>query len=178
MRGRVAILFTVLSCAARVDAGETVIDFEQADIGKPVPEWSERGVVFKLAGPLAHSKATGRVMFFPHLATKHKGIVNAMAAEQAIPVLATFDRSATSVTLVLWGSTGCPALLEALDGDGQVIDKASLAAVPGRRKPEDPVPFFELTVHGPAIAAIRFSGPRDGEFLAADEIRMTTPDAR
>jgi hypothetical protein len=28
------------------------------------------------------------------------------------------------------------------------------------------------------ISAIRFSGPRDGEFLAADEIRITTVDAK
>jgi hypothetical protein len=65
-------------------------------------------------------------------------------------------------------------LLEALDQDGKVIDRASVAAVPGRKAPADPVPFFELTVKAPAIAAIRFSGPRDGEFLAADEIRYTT----
>jgi hypothetical protein len=36
------------------------------------------------------------------------------------------------------------------------------------------VPFVELTVKARAIAAIRFSGPRDGEFLAADEVRFTT----
>ena len=40
------------------------------------------------------------------------------------------------------------------------------------------VPFFELTVKAPDIAAIRFSGPRNGEFLAADEIRFTTADAK
>jgi len=177
MRTRGAILLAVLCVAARVDAGEIVIDFEQADIGKPVPEWSDQGVVFKLAAPLAHSKAAGRVMFFPHLATQHKGLVNAMATEQAIPVQAMFEHSATSVTLVLWGSTGCPALLEALDGNGQVVDKASVAAVPGRKKPGGPVPFFQLTVRAPAIAAIRLSGPREGEFLAADEVRITTADA-
>jgi hypothetical protein len=33
-------------------------------------------------------------------------------------------------------------------------------------------------VKAPAIAAIRFSGPRNGEFLAADEIRITTVDAK
>ena len=162
-------------------AAEIVIDFEQAEIGKPMPTWTEKGVVFKLAGPLANSKAIGRIMFFPHLATNHKGILNAMATEQAIPVQATFPTSASSVTLVLWGSTGCPALLEALDNNGEVVDKASVAAVPGRKAPADPVPFFELTVKAPeasAIAAIRFSGPRNGEFLAADEIRITTVDAK
>ena len=155
-------------------AEEIVIDFEQAQIGKPQPTWTEKGVVFKLAGPPTRSKAKGRIMFFPHIATNHKGILNAMATEQAIPVQATFPRSASAVTLVLWGSTGCPALLEALDKNGQVVDKASVAAVPGRQAPADPVPFFQMTVKAPAIAAIRFSGPRDGEFLAADEIRITT----
>ena len=170
----------VLALIGAVPAGgaeEVVIDFEQAEIGKPRPTWTEKGVVFELAGPLTQSKATGRIMFFPHLATNRKGILNAMATEQAIPVQATFPNSATAVTLVLWGSTGCPALLEALDKNGEVVDKASVAAVPGRKAPADPVPFFQLTVKAPEIAAIRFSGPRNGEFLAADEIRFTTVDA-
>jgi hypothetical protein len=176
MKRRFAIRLLALLIAAvpAVRAEEIVIDFEQAEIGKPVPTWTEKGVVFTLAGPLTQSKATGRIMFFPHLATNHKGILNAMATEQAIPVKATFPVSASSVTLVLWGSTGCPALLEALDKNGEVVDRASVAAVPGRKAPADPVPFLELTVQAPAIAAIRFSGPRNGEFLAADEIRFTT----
>lgn len=169
------LLFITLSSA---HAEEIVIDFEQAQVGKPVPEWLEKGVVFKLAGPPVKSKAIGRVMFFPHIETNRKGILNAMANEQAIPVLATFPKSASKVTLVLWGSTGCPALVEALDQKGAVVDKASLAAVPGRKSPGDPVPFIDLTVAAPAIAAIRLSGPRDGEFLAADEIRITTADSR
>jgi len=179
MKRRLATLIALLMgvvVAAR--AAETVIDFEQAEIGKPVPAWTEKGVVFKLAGPLAHSKATGRIMFFPHLATNHKGILNAMATEQAIPVQATFPESVVSVTLVLWGSTGCPALLEALDENGVVVERASVVAAPRRKAPGDPIPFFQLTVKAPAIAAIRFSGPRDGEFLAADEIRFTTIDSK
>ena len=170
----------LLSLGASYSAGaeEIVIDFEQAEIGKPTPAWTEKGVVFKLAGPLAHSKAKGRVMFFPHIETKRKGILNAMATEQAIPVLATFPKSASAVTVTFWGSTGCPALLEALDKSGKVVDQASLAAVPGRKAPGDPVPFVQLSVKSPAIAAIRFSGPRDGEFLAADEIRLTTAESR
>ena len=162
-------------------AAEIVIDFEQAEIGKPMPTWTEKGVVFNLAGPLTKSKAAGRIMFFPHLATNHRGILNAMATEQAIPVLATFPDSASSATLVFWSSTGCPALLEALDKNGAVVDKVSVAAAPGRKDPADPIPFFKLTVKAPeasAIAAIRFSGPRNGEFLAADEIRFTTVDAK
>ena len=172
-------LFALLASAVSVGrAEEIVIDFEQAEIGKPAPSWTDKGVVFALAAPLTHSKATGRIMFFPHLATNHKGMVNAMATEQAIPVQATFPNSASAVTLVLWGSTGCPALLEALDKNGEVVDKVSVAAVPGRKAPGDPIPFFQLTVKAPAIAAIRFSGPRDGEFLAADEIRITTVDPK
>ena len=175
MSRRVAYLLLALSGAAgAARAEERVIDFEKAETGKPVPTWTEQGVVFKLAGPLTQSKATGRIMFFPHLATQHKGILNAMATEQAIPVQATFPESVSTVTLVLWGSTGCPALLEALDASGNVVDKASLAAVPGRKAPADPIPFVELTVKAPVIAAIRFSGPRNGEFLAADEIRFVT----
>ncbi len=181
MKRSFAIPLLVLGVVSATRAEEVVIDFEQAEIGKPVPTWTEKGVVFNLAGPPTQSKATGRIMFFPHLATNHKGILNAMATEQAIPVQATFPNSASAVTLVLWGSTGCPALLEALDKNGAVIDKASVAAVPGRKAPADPVPFLELTVKAPegsAIAAIRFSGPRNGEFLAADEIRITTVDAK
>jgi hypothetical protein len=168
----------LLATASAAGAGEIVIDFEQAEIGKPAPAWTEQGVEFKLAAPPAHTRAAGRIMFFPHIGTNHKGILNAMATEQAIPVQATFPVSASAVTLVLWGSTGCPALLEALDRDGKVVDSASLAAVPGRKKPADAIPFFELTVKASAIAAIRFSGPRDGEFLAADEIRIRTADTK
>lgn len=167
------MLLALVATAAAARAEEVVIDFEQAEIGKPVPTWTEKGVVFNLAGPLTQSKAAGKVMFFPHIATNHKGILNAMATEQAIPVVAKFPKAASSVTLVLWGSTGCPALIEALDEKGEVVDKASVAAVPGRKAPGDPVPFLQLSVKAPAIAAIRFSGPRNGEFLAADEIRYT-----
>ena len=175
MKRRFALpLLALVGLASATRAEEIVIDFEQAEIGKPVPTWTEKGVVFNLAGPLTQSKAAGRIMFFPHLATNRKGILNAMATEQAIAVQATFPNSASAVTLVLWGSTGCPALLEALDKYGEVIDKASVATAPGRKAPADPIPFFELTVKASAIAAIRFSGPRNGEFLAADEIRFTT----
>ena len=167
-------LLALLCATAAAFGEEVVIDFEQAEIGKPVPTWAEKGVVIRLAGPLTQSKAAGRVMFFPHLATNHKGILNAMATEQAIPVQVKFPDSVSAVTLVLWGSTGCPALVEALDKNGEVVDKASVPAVPGRKAPGDAIPFLQLTVKAPAIAAIRFSGPRNGEFLAADEIRYTT----
>lgn len=179
MKRRFASSFLALVASiTAVRAEETVIDFERAEVGKPVPSWTEKGVVFQLAGPLTHSKATGRVMFFPHLATNHKGILNAMASEQAIPVQATFPNGVSSVTLVLWGSTGCPALVEAFDKNGGIVDKAWVAAVPGRKTPADPIPFVQLTVKATAIAVIRFSGPRNGEFLAADEMRFTTDEAQ
>jgi len=171
---RIASLLCLVAAVSAAGAEEVVIDFEQATIGKPVPEWTEKGVVFKLAGPLTQSKAIGRIMFFPHIATNHKGLLNAMATEQAIPVQAEFPGGVSAVTLVLWGSTGCPALLEALDANGAVVDRASVPAAPGRKTPADPVPLFQLTVKARQIAAIRFSGPRNGEFLAADEIRFTT----
>jgi hypothetical protein len=178
VRAGLALLLSSLGLAATARADDIVIDFEGATIGKPVPSWTEKDVVFSLAGPLVESKAVGRVMFFPHIGTNHKGILNAMATEQSIPLLAKLPRTASAVTVVLWGSTGCPALLEALDARGAVVDQASLAAVPGRKKPADPVPFASLSVKAPAIAAIRISGPRDGEFLAADEIRITTADVK
>ena len=177
-RFALAAFALIIGIAPAVFAEEIVIDFEQAEIGKPKPTWTEKGVVFALAGPLARSKAAGRIMFFPHIATNHKGILNAMATEQAIPLKATFPKIASAVTVVLWGSTGCPALLEALDRKGAVVDRATIAAAPARAAPGDPVPFFELSVKAPEIAAIRLSGPRDGEFLAADEIRITTADRK
>lgn len=172
-----SLLALLITAAPSLHAEEVLIDFEQAQIGKPVPEWMEKGVVFKLAGQPTQSKAAGRIMFFPHLSTNHKGLLNAMATEQAIPVRADFAKSASSVTVVFWASTGCPALLEALNRNGEVIGKASIDAAPGRKSPADAVPYFELSVKAPEIAAIRFSGPRNGEFLAADEIRFTTGEA-
>jgi hypothetical protein len=171
---RIALLFPMLLAAAVLSAiaEETAIDFEQAEIGKPVTNWVEKGVIFTLAHQPKKTKAPGRVMFFPHLATNHKGILCAMADEQ-IPVQATFPNNVSSVTVVLWGSTSCPALLEAFDKNGTLVDKASVAAVPGRTKPQDAIPMFQLSVKAPEIAYIRFSGPRSGEFLAADELRFT-----
>ena len=169
---RIALLFLIFaSITSSGLAAEVVIDFEQAEVGRPVTNWVEKGVTFALTHSPKQSKAAGRVMFFPHLATGHKGILCAMATEQ-IAVQATLPKPASSVTLVLWGSTGCAALLEAFDMNGTLVDKALLAFVPGRTKPEDPIPMFELTVKGPEIAYIRFSGPRSGEFLAADELRF------
>jgi hypothetical protein len=165
------ILFATVGTAAAAASPETVIDFEQTTIGKPVPTWTEKGVTFALAEPPRSSKAIGRVMFFPHLATNHKGLLNAMANEQAIPVRAKFPTPVSSVTIVFWASTGCPAKLQAFDKNDQLVDTAAVDAAPARESPADPVPFFTLTVKGRGIAYVQFSGPRNGEFLAADEIR-------
>lgn len=172
---RSAALGFFLSAAGAVlasGAGEVVLDFEQAAIGKPVPSWTEKGVTFALAEAPKHSKAVGRVMFFPHLATNHKGLLNAMANEQAIAVQATFPAPVSAVSVTFWASTGCPAKLAAFDQNHQLLDTAALEAAPARKSPADPVPFFTLSVKGPKIAYVQFSGPRNGEFLAADELRF------
>jgi hypothetical protein len=141
-----------------------------------VPRWEEKGVVFTLAHEPKQTKGKGLLAFFTHLATGHKGIASAMATEP-IPVRATFPRPVSSVTISFWGSTGIPALLEAFDGEGKVVDRASLESIPSRKAPGDPVPFFTMTVKGSRIAYVQFSGPREGEFLAADEVRFTPVEA-
>ena len=165
------VFLAVASALLAVDPGEVVLDFEQATIGKPVPSWTEKGVTFALAEAPKQSRAVGRVMFFPHLATNHKGLLNAMANEQAIAVQAKFPAPVSFVSVTFWASTGCPAKLEAFDENDRLVDTAAVEAAPARKSPEDPVPFFTLTVKTPGIAYVRFSGPRNGEFLAADEVR-------
>ena len=161
-------------------AAEVVVDFESAvplmadGQANRVARWEEKGVVFTLAHEPKQTKGKGMLMFFTHLATGHKGIVSAMATE-SIPVRATFPRPVSSVTISFWASTGTPALLEAFDAGGKVVDRASLPSVPGRKAPGDPVPFFNMTVKG-SIAFVQFSGPREGEYLAADEVRFTPFD--
>ena len=55
----------------------------------------------------------------------------------------------------------------------RLCSKRSLPSVPGRKAPGDPVPTFTMTVRGDGIAYIQFSGPREGEYLAADEVSFT-----
>jgi hypothetical protein len=169
-----AAVAAVLAAVPPPAAGETMVDFEKTEIGAPVPTWVEKGVIFELAGPLQRAPAaTPRVMFVPHLATGHKGILNAMPTEQAVPLKITLPGAgASSVTLVLWGSTGCPAVVEAFDHDGQLLDRKALTSVPGRKAPDDPVPFVTLTLRGAAIASVTLSGPRNGEYVAVDELRF------
>ena len=156
----------------RNGAGEIVLTFANATVGKPVPTWADGGITFSLASAPRRSKAQGRVTFFPHLKTDRKGILNAMATEQAIPVKAAIEGGASSVTLVLWGTIGSTAWLEAHDKEGKLLDRAALrGTVPERESPSDPIPSFELTVKGQGIAYVLFAGAPDGGALVADEVR-------
>ena len=171
------LLFMLAAGSCVCCAEEVVLDFESAvplfadGQANRVTQWEEKGVVFTLAHEPQKTKGKGMLMFFTHLATGHKGIVSAMATE-SIPVRATFPKPVSSVTISFWASTGTPALLEAFDTGGKMVDRVSLPSVPGRKAPGDPVPFFNMTVKG-SIAYVQFSGPREGEYLAADEVRFT-----
>lgn len=180
-RFRTIILTVLAGLGAPADTaraiGPVMITFDKVETGKPMPSYTDQGVVFALSHPPTKSKATGRVMFFPHLKTPRKGILNAMANE-SIPVEVRFPKPASSATLVFWGSIGSKAVVEACDSAGKVLDRASREAVPERTGPEQPVPSFELTVKGSAIACVRFSGAPPGGYLVCDEVRFTpTADA-
>jgi hypothetical protein len=174
------VVVTRLACLAW-PVEPVVVDFEKAvpvlTDGKAnrVARWEENGVVFTLAHEPLQTKGKGMLMFFTHLSTGHKGIASAMATEP-IPVRATFPRPAFSVTVSFWGSTGTPALLEAFDAAGKMVDRAVVASAPVRKTPGDPAPIFAMTVNAGRIAYIQFSGPREGEYLAADELRYTPID--
>jgi hypothetical protein len=156
---------------ARAD-DEVVITFDKVETGKPMPSYTDRGIMFALSRPPAKSKAAGRVMFFPHLKTDRKGILNAMA-DESIPVEIRFPKPVSNVTLELWGSIGSAALVEAYDKDEKVVDAAKRDKVPERTGPEKPIPSFEMTVKAPAIAYVRFSGSPPGGYLVCDEVRFT-----
>jgi hypothetical protein len=176
---RFLLLLGATACAW--SAEEIVVDFESAvplladRKANRVQRWEEKGVVFTLAREPQQTKGKGMLMFFTHLSTGHKGIVCAMATEP-IPVRATFPKPVSSVAVSFWGSTGTPALLEAFDAEGKVVDRASLESVPNRKSPGDPVPMFTMTVRASRITYIQFSGPREGEYLAADDVRFTPID--
>jgi len=162
-------------------AEQVVVDFENAAPlvadrkANRVLRWEEKGVVFTLAREPQQTKAKGMLMFFTHLSTGHKGIGCAMAMEP-IPVRASFPKPVSTVTVSFWGSTGTPALLEAFDREGKLVDRASLDSVPSRKGPGDPVPISSMTVTASRIAYVQFSGPREGEYLAADDVRFTAMD--
>ena len=178
MKHTTAVLLAILGVlgelapAVFADDGPLVITFDKAETGKPVPSYTDQGLVFALAHKPTKSKAAGRVMFFPHLKTDRKGVLNAMANE-SIPVEIRFPKPVSSVTLELWGSIGSTAIVEACDRDGKVVDTAKRDRVPGRTGPEKPVPSFELTVKAAAIAYVRFSGAAPGGYLVCDEVRFT-----
>lgn len=155
--------------ASAVD--DVIITFEDAEVGKPIASWTAKDVTFEPAEKLKLSKAAPRIMFFPHLKTDKKGILSAMAAE-AIPVQIRFPMGTSRVTLVLWGSIGSSALVEALNKNGEVVDKASLEKVPARPSPNDAIPGFELTVKAPEIFSVRFSGAHPGGYIAAEQVRF------
>jgi len=153
-------------------AGEVVLNFAGAVEGKPVERWTAGDITFSLASAPQRSKARGRVMFFPHLKTDRKGILNAMANEQAVPVKAEIRGGASAVTLVLWGTVGATAWVEAHDRDGKLLDRAALpGAVPHRKDPADPIPSFELSVKAENVAYVLFAGAPNGGALVADEVR-------
>src|SRR3954447_23906160 len=165
------IVLTVLGCLVTPADDPLIVTFDKVETGKPMASYTDQGVVFALSRRPATSRAAGRVMFFPHLKTPRKGILNAMANE-SIPVEVRFPKPAATVTLVLWGSIGSKAIVEAYDTDGNVVDRASRDAVPERTGPEQAIPSFELTVKASTIAYVRFSGAPPGGYLVCDEARF------
>src|SRR5579883_831237 len=83
-------LATLTGAAPPAD-GEVVLTFDKVEVGKPVPSYTDRGVVVALAHGPTRSRAAGRVIFFPHLKTPRKGLLNAMANEP-IPVEIRFPK--------------------------------------------------------------------------------------
>ena len=173
--------------ACEAAAEKIVINFDQASI-LPEPtndeivtrpeSWTDQGVEFTLARQPARSRARGRLMFFPHLPSGRRGILNAMADEQEIPVRVRFPRRASAVAIEFWASTGAAARLEAFDAHDAMVARDALDVVPGRKAPEEPIPLFTLAVRAAEIAYVEFSGPRTGEFLAAAAVLVTLADSR
>lgn len=162
---------------------EVVIDFEDVPIRLDPNDdekinrleiYEEKGVRFKLASKSKKTKMPGKIMFFPHLSSGRQGLVNAMAREQEIPVRMLFPTKASRVKIRFWGSTGTAARLAAYDDNGKEIGRDELDRIPGRKRPEDPIPTFELSIDAKDISYVEFSGPRTGEYLAADEVRFVS----
>ncbi len=175
MKNFCRISLGALLLAAGTYGREVVLDFESGPLGEWIPTWSENDTTVTLAWQPMQAATAGSLTFFPRIGTDDQGVLCAMA-DEPIPVEVRHATPARRVTVRFWASTGCAARLEALDADGKVLQVAGMAEVPRRSDPAEPVPTFELTVSTPtaAIAAIRFSGPRAGEFLAADEILWVT----
>src|SRR5204863_466966 len=118
------------------------------------------------------TKGKGLLLFFTHLSNGHKGIVCAMATEP-IPVRATFPAPVSSVEISFWASIGTPAVLEAFDADGTVVDRASIQSVPGRKAPGD---LSGLVVDGAEEALSREPIVRPGPAVCA-VLRLVEVDA-
>jgi hypothetical protein len=168
------IVLTALCCLVAPSVDPVTITFDKVETGKPMSSYTDQGVVFALSRPPSTSRAAGRVMFFPHLKTPRNGILSAMANE-SIPVEVRFPKPVATATLVLWGSIGSEAVVEAYGTDGDVVDRVSRDRVPARSGPEQPIPSFELSVKASAIAFVRFSGAPPGGYLVCDEVRFTPP---
>src|SRR4051812_47265172 len=108
------LLLAILGGLAAPTDGPMILAFDAVETGNPMPKYTDRGVEFALAHAPTRSRAVGRVMFFPHLKTPRKGILNAMANE-SIPVEIRFPKPVANVTLVLWGSIRSEAVVEAFD---------------------------------------------------------------
>ena len=180
------IVLTALCCLVAPADDPVTITFDKVETGKPMSSYTDQGVVFALSRPPSTSRAAGRVMFFPHLKTPRKGILNAMANE-SIPVEVRFPKPAASVTLVLWGSIGSKAVVEAYDSGrergGSGIERRGAGA--NRAGAADP----ELRADGEGIddrvrpllgcSAGRLPGVRRGAFHAAGRRgEMRVPDVR
>ena len=108
----VAFLLFIVTQPGMAQTNES-ITFDKAEItGRWVDSWEDKGVVFTPAHAPAKSKAKARLMFFSHPPSGRKGILSAMA-DDPIPVRASFTNGCSSVTISFWGSTDCPARLEA-----------------------------------------------------------------
>ena len=71
-----AILLTALFALASpnlVVADESIVDFESAEIGKPIPQWTEQEVVFELAHAPKRARPLGGSCSFHTLAAEKKG---------------------------------------------------------------------------------------------------------
>ncbi len=155
---RIAVLVLLASCPA-LHAAEQVVDFEAVvplladQKANRVPKWVEKDVTFALAWEPKKTKGNGLLGFFTHLESGRKGLVCAMATEP-IPVRATFPKPVSSVDVSLWASTGTPAVLEAFDADGKLVDRSTLDSAPARKAPGEPTPTFTMTVKAGSIAYV------------------------
>ncbi len=181
----VLISLVSLPGAAPAD-GPAIITFDKVETGKPMSSYTDRGLVFALSRPPTKSRAAGRVMFFPHLKTPRKGILSAMANE-SIPVEIRFPKPVASATLVLWGSIGSKAVVEAYDKDGDRSGPGVKGHGAGSSRAGAAGP--QLRADGEVIgnrvrplfgcAAGRLPGVRRGALQATGQRgEMSVPDAR